>query len=191
MSNGEIFVVDRQSETFLEPPDFEDGNKVTNAMSFGRVPAFGVVDSSDGLVLAVSESGDGTLHRTSIVQTALSTRRGGHEALGKQQGDKTVEVHELERFTCKNASEMKRLGATNQVFSASLQTKLGFFVVAQRDGTVSFYRIAGCQLVAYLNQPQWDRDFGRQITKGGGLALSLASDFDGRPAGHQPLTAKN
>ena len=67
MSDGEIFVVDRQSETFLEPPDFEEGNKVMNAMSFGRVPVFAVIDSCDGLVLSVSESGAGTLHRTAIV----------------------------------------------------------------------------------------------------------------------------
>ena len=27
LSNGEIFVVDRQTEDFVEPPDFESGTK--------------------------------------------------------------------------------------------------------------------------------------------------------------------
>ena len=83
---------------------------------------------------------------------------------------------------------MGRLGGANQVFSVSLQAKLGFFVVAQRDGTVSFYSITGCQFIAYLNQPRWDRGFGRQITKRGGLAVSLGPDVD-RKAVCQ--TAKN
>ena len=73
MSNGEIFVVDRQSETFLDPPDSEDGSKLISTMSFGRVPAFSVIDFADGLILSVSENGDGTLHRTAIVQAPHST----------------------------------------------------------------------------------------------------------------------
>ena len=54
MSNGEIFVVDRQSETFVQPPDYEDGNKVMHAMSFGRVPMFSVVDASEGLIYTMN-----------------------------------------------------------------------------------------------------------------------------------------
>lgn len=43
MSNGDMFILETQSETFIEPPDFES-NKVIKPYSFGRIPKEAVVD---------------------------------------------------------------------------------------------------------------------------------------------------
>ena len=43
ISTGDIFVLETQSETYLEPPDYES-NKVIHPQSFGRVPKFAVID---------------------------------------------------------------------------------------------------------------------------------------------------
>ena len=44
MSTGEVFILETQSETFLEPSDFDDQNKLINKFSFGKVPKFATFD---------------------------------------------------------------------------------------------------------------------------------------------------
>jgi len=51
MSNGDMFILETQSETFIEPPDFteeqgkaEQGNAVIKPYSFGRMPKDAVID---------------------------------------------------------------------------------------------------------------------------------------------------
>ena len=78
ISTGDIFVLETQSETFIEPPDFGN-NKVIHPLSFGKVPKFAVVDikkkenesgilNADQLyLLSVNEKGtEGKLHLVTI-----------------------------------------------------------------------------------------------------------------------------
>jgi len=78
ISTGDIFVLETQSETFIEPPDF-DSNKLIHPLSFGKVPKFAVVDvkkkanesgiaNADQLyILSVDETGrEGKLHLVTI-----------------------------------------------------------------------------------------------------------------------------
>ncbi len=43
MSNGDIFIFETQSETFVEPADF-DSNKPIKSFSFAKVPKFSTID---------------------------------------------------------------------------------------------------------------------------------------------------
>lgn len=67
----------------------------------------------------------------------------------------------------------KTLGVAKQVISVSLQSRLGFFIVASKDGSVGFYDLANCQFLSYLNQPSWNTTFGSQITKKSTIGKSL------------------
>lgn len=43
MSNGDIFIFETQSETFVEPADF-DSSKPIKSFSFAKVPKFSTID---------------------------------------------------------------------------------------------------------------------------------------------------
>ena len=43
MTDGNIYILETQSETFVEPPDFES-NKAHNLFSFGKIPKFAKID---------------------------------------------------------------------------------------------------------------------------------------------------
>ena len=43
MSNGNMYILETQSETFVEPQDFES-NKIINPYSFGKIPKDAVID---------------------------------------------------------------------------------------------------------------------------------------------------
>ena len=43
MSTGEVYILETQSETFLEPSDFDE-HKIINEYSFGKVPKFATYD---------------------------------------------------------------------------------------------------------------------------------------------------
>ena len=160
LSNGEIFVVDRQTEDFVEPPDFEDGTKAMHPLSFGKVPQFAVVDLSDGIILSCSEQGEGCIHRVAIKdQKAVQGAR-------RQPSGRTVVIEFYKAFKCKNITEMRRGGPSNIVFNTQLNTKFDFFSIAQRDGTVAFYSISECKFLAFLNQATWDKSVGRLLTTG-------------------------
>ena len=86
MSTGEVYILETQSETFLEPHDFE--NKVINAFSFGKVPKFatfdvkqkanesGIAGADQLYILAVEESGkEGNLHMATIMEPLEAKRR--------------------------------------------------------------------------------------------------------------------
>ena len=53
MSTGEVFILETQSETFIEPHDFGDHNKLIHKKSFGKVPKFATFDVKQ----KVNESG--------------------------------------------------------------------------------------------------------------------------------------
>ena len=65
ISNGDIFVLERQSESFIDPSDFSFTKK-GHPKSFGKIPGFSSIDKADNLILAISELGKGTLHTIDI-----------------------------------------------------------------------------------------------------------------------------
>mmetsp|Transcript_2016 Transcript_2016/g.2846 ORF Transcript_2016/g.2846 Transcript_2016/m.2846 type:complete len:124 (+) Transcript_2016:863-1234(+) len=92
MSNGNMYILETQSETFVEPSDFES-NKVINPYAFGRVPKFAIVDlkskrDDSGIegaesvyVVAVEESGkEGSMYEITMAdpkQMLVADRRAG------------------------------------------------------------------------------------------------------------------
>ena len=77
INSGDLCVLDKESENFLKPPDFEYGTKIMHPLSFGKVPKFPVIDVKDyydsehantrSLIVAVDENGTtGTLHEAVI-----------------------------------------------------------------------------------------------------------------------------
>ena len=117
-------MVDRQTEDFVEPSDYEDGTKAMHPLSFGKVPSFAVVDLSNEFILSCSEQGEGCIHRVSIVdQMAVYGVR-------KQPSGRTVVIDFLKAFKCKNITEMRRGGNANIVFDARLVTRFNFFTIA-------------------------------------------------------------
>ena len=44
MSNGNVFILETQSETFLEPPDVDDETKLIKDYSFCKVPKYATFD---------------------------------------------------------------------------------------------------------------------------------------------------
>lgn len=78
ISTGDIFVLETQSETYVEPTDVES-NKIIHKLSHGKVPKFAYIDvkqkanqsgidSADQLyILSVDETGrEGKLHLVTI-----------------------------------------------------------------------------------------------------------------------------
>lgn len=87
MSTGNVYILETQSETFLEPPDMDD-HKIINEYSFCKVPKFATFDIQEKenesdipgaeqlYILAVEESGtEGNLHMATIVDPMEAKRR--------------------------------------------------------------------------------------------------------------------
>lgn len=91
LTSGAIYILETQSETFLEPPDFADPNKLINPFNFTNTPNFSVYDvkpkfndsSTPGIdelyILAVQESGvKGSLYKATFMD---------HEVAKKQEAN--------------------------------------------------------------------------------------------------------
>ena len=88
LTSGAIYVLETQSETFLEPPDFNDTNKAIKNFNFANTPNFSIYDAkpkvnesnipgADELyILAVQESGaEGSLLKVTIMDPEVARRR--------------------------------------------------------------------------------------------------------------------
>ena len=110
-SRGDIFILETQSETFVEPADFADERKLTHRMSHGKVPKFALVDVRQKMtaldrvdpdhlyILSVDESAKegGILHQVTMrdpgyadYSSTTTNRRSTHK--------KSFTVRELHRF---------------------------------------------------------------------------------------------
>ena len=65
ISNGEIFILEKQTESFITPSYYYAER--SHEKSFGAIPKFSIIDKTDNMILAVSESGKGSLHTIDIV----------------------------------------------------------------------------------------------------------------------------
>ena len=99
-----------------------------------------MIDMADGYILAASENGKGTLHSITIAQESIR---------GSTLKTKTVHVDLIKRFKLKMD---QKLGASKSLISVTLQPKLNTFIVAYRDGTISFYDLTTCKFKYHLNQ---------------------------------------
>ena len=135
ISNGDLFVLERQSETFVTPAEPGEGHE----MSFAKVPSFSVIDMADGYILAASESGKGTLHSIKVVQESVP---------GSTLKTRTVSIDLIRKFKLEAAA---KLGAPKALISVTLQPRLNIFIVSYRDGTVGFYDLSTCEFKYHLN----------------------------------------
>lgn len=95
------------------------------------------------LVLAVSETGEGTIHKLKLPDISQS-----------MNGSKSVSMDKLHSFWVEkdpSGSYAQRLKPSKSVFSVSLQPEYGLFVVGQSDGTVTIFDIANCKRISMLN----------------------------------------
>jgi len=144
ISNGDIFVLDKQSESFVTPDSHPSAAHVGHPKAFGKIPPFSIIDIVENLILAVSEKGNCTLHKVEVVS---NNPKGTKSVTRSERVTKHVNITVLREFNLK-----KQAGRGNkQVISVSLLPKLGFFIVATKDGTVSFYSVMTCEFLACLN----------------------------------------
>jgi len=164
-ANGDIFVLDKQSESFVSPPSQNKSVKKAHEKSFGRVPQFAMIDKTDNNILSISEKGKCTLHTVEVISDEICGKKNRDTTIDKQVKIELVKEFKLKRH--------ESLGVARQVISVSLQSRLGFFIVASKDGSVGFYNLENCTFLSYLNQDQWNMGFGNQITKRSTIGKSL------------------